>query len=82
MSLTTTAAKWGAGPTLLATLIGGATLGATVAVFQYEAIGTTIGILGETVPKIGPSIAEGKAAVSGGSTPAAPGAVPPAPTAP
>lgn len=71
MGATSFAAKWGAGPTLAATLIGGATLGATVAVFQYEAIGTTIGILSETVPRVGPAIAEGKAAV-GDKTGAAP----------
>lgn len=68
------AAKWGAGPTLVATMIGGVTLGTTVAVFQYDAIGNTVGILGEVVPRIGPAIQEGKDAVNsnGGTAPVVP----------
>lgn len=81
MSLTTFAAKWGAGPTLVATMIGGVTLGATVAVFQYDAIGNTIGILQDVLPRIGPAIAEGKDAVEGGTAPAPAAPAAPAPGA-
>lgn len=68
MSLTTTAAKWGMGPTLAATLIGGTALGATVSAFQYEAIGHTLGILSKTAPMVGPAMQEGANAVTGGTT--------------
>lgn len=70
MSLTTFAAKWGAGPTLAATMIGGAALGATVAAFQFTAIGHTLGILAETLPMVGPAMQEGREAV-GDAPPAA-----------
>lgn len=68
MSLTSTAAKWGMGPTLAATLIGGTALGATVSVFQYEAIGHTLGILSKTAPMVGPAMQEGANAVTGATT--------------
>ena len=63
MSATTFAAKWGAGPTLAAALVGGVGLAASVSVFQMEAIGKTLGILSETLPMVGPAMQEGKDAV-------------------
>lgn len=63
MGLTNTAAKWGVGPTLVATLIGGTALGASVAVYEYQALGSAIGAISHAASGFGPAMKAGQDAV-------------------
>jgi hypothetical protein len=82
MSTTTFLAKWGIGPTLAATIVGGVGVGATVSAFQFKAVGQAFGIVSKTAPMIGPAMKEGAAAVDAQQGAAGTAAAPPAGGAP